>query len=328
MRWGRAAVAGGAAVGAAAAYNAAAKRGVQPLANLLGGVDGTFVWRGHRVAYTRHGDGPPLLLVHSIHVTAWCYEWRRVIEMLAERFTVYVPDLLGFGRSDRPAIAYSAQSYLALLADFAERVIRQPCAIVGSSLSGSYAIALAARDPSQFERVVAVAPTGTMRIEPSAGSGALIRASIDLPVVGSALFNAMVSRSSLRRALLHRYADTRRVTESLLDIHYQTAHQPGARHAPAAFVGQRLNLNVREDVRRLRQPLLLIWGEAARQTSLSDAHPFRAVRPDTELMVIRHASDSPQEEAPEEFCDALMGFLASAPQQQAATTGVGGTNAA
>jgi len=47
------------------------------------------------------GDGPPLLLLHGYpetHVT-----WHKVAPRLAERYSVYIPDLRGYGDSSRPS---------------------------------------------------------------------------------------------------------------------------------------------------------------------------------------------------------------------------------
>jgi haloacetate dehalogenase len=46
------------------------------------------------------GSGPPLLLLHGYPQTRMC--WAKVAPRLAERFTVVVPDLRGYGRSDKP----------------------------------------------------------------------------------------------------------------------------------------------------------------------------------------------------------------------------------
>src|SRR5215207_7878329 len=108
MKWRKLLMSGGAAVGAAAAYNHVAQRAVGPLQNLLGGEEGSFRWRGHRIAYTKRGDGPPVLLVHGIHAAAWSYEWRSNVDALARGHTVYTVDLLGFGQSDRPGTRYSS----------------------------------------------------------------------------------------------------------------------------------------------------------------------------------------------------------------------------
>src|SRR3712207_8079434 len=52
MQWRRVLMGGGAALGAAAAYNAMACHDVPPLANPVGGREGYFDWRGSRIAYT------------------------------------------------------------------------------------------------------------------------------------------------------------------------------------------------------------------------------------------------------------------------------------
>lgn len=56
---------------------------------------------GGRIFARVGGDGPPLLLVHGFPETA--AQWHRVAPKLAERFTVVVPDLRGYGWSSAPA---------------------------------------------------------------------------------------------------------------------------------------------------------------------------------------------------------------------------------
>src|SRR5690348_12227442 len=87
--WRRAIVGGGALVGAAAAFNAIARRRVPPLENLLGGAEEWFEWRGHRIAHTVRGQGTPVLLVHGIHAAASSQEWLGVVELLARQHTVH-----------------------------------------------------------------------------------------------------------------------------------------------------------------------------------------------------------------------------------------------
>jgi pimeloyl-ACP methyl ester carboxylesterase len=60
-----------------------------------------FATGAGEIAWDRLGQGPPIVLVHGTPWSSWT--WRRVARRLAERFTVYVFDLLGFGASDRGA---------------------------------------------------------------------------------------------------------------------------------------------------------------------------------------------------------------------------------
>ena len=325
MRWRTTMIAGSAAVGAAAAWNAWTRHGVGPYANPLGGAEGTYRWRGHRIAFTVHGAGAPLVLVHDVRETASSFEWRDVVDALGARFQVHAIDLLGFGRSARPATRYAPRLYTSLLADFAADVVAQPVALVAAGRAGAYAIDLAARDPARVPALVLVAPVGLAPGERAVGvAGEARRAAVELPVLGTTLFNARVSRAAIRRRLERLYADDRRVTEALVDHHFVAAHQPGARHAPAALLAGRLDLGVRGALRRLRQPALLVWGEHAAEQPVDEARAFLAAKPDLEVAILERAGDLPHEEQPAAFLDAVVPFLerhrAGAPRADASAS--------
>lgn len=308
--WRRFLVSGGTLLGAAAAYNVYARRGVDRLPNLIGGEEGGWEWRGRRVAFTRRGEGPPILLVHGIHAAAWSYEWRHTADHLARDHTVYTIDLLGFGRSDRPAARYTARLYIALLSDFVAQVIGGACVLVAAGLSAAYAIILGARDPERFPALALIAPTGLTRLNgPAGAAGDAERLALGAPVLGTAAFNALVSRRALGHFLEEAYFDHTLVTRELIDVYYETAHQRGARHAPAAFLSGQLNIDVRRALRRLRQPALLFWGEEARITPVEEIRGFRALKPDFSAHILSPCGDLPQDERPDEFNVILSTWL-------------------
>ena len=301
---------GGAILGAAAAYNAFARKGVDELTNLIGGEEGGFDWRGRRISFTRRGKGPPLLLIHGIHAAAWSYEWHDNVDHLALTNTVYTLDLLGFGRSDRPAIRYSARLYISLISDFVDQVIGDPCVLVATSLSGAYAVVLGARDPQRFPAVALVAPAGLVRLNRAASiAGEAGQLAVDAPIVGTAMFNALVSRRSIRSFLQKAYADDSIVTDELVEIYYWTSHQRGARHAPAAFLSGHLNIDVRQALRRLTQPSLLIWGEEGNTPALEESRGLRTLKPDLETAILSPAGDIPHDERPDDFNVILSSWL-------------------
>jgi pimeloyl-ACP methyl ester carboxylesterase len=334
MRWSRLLLSGGAVLGAAATYNAAARRGAAALDNRLGGSEEWFTWRGRRIAFTRRGEGSPVLLVHGIHAAASSFEWRGNVEALAARHTVYTIDLLGFGLSDRPPIRYAARLYTALIDDFVDRVVRAPVALVANSLSAAYAIVLGARDAARYPALVLVQPTGLVRLhQPASAGNDVARMAIDAPVVGTAMFNALVSRRSLRLFLRQAYADESLVSEQLVDAYYDVAHQPGARHAPAAFVAGHLNVDVRHSLRRLVQPTLLAWGEHAEIAPVDEARGFLALKSDLELAIFDPSGDLPHDERAAEFNETVLAFLdralgASGPAAPDARTRIGASRTA
>lgn len=311
--WRRLLMSGGAALGSVAAFNLLARRSIAPLPNLLGGEEGTFEWRGHRIAYTVHGDGPPVLLVHGVGLWNWSFEWRRNVDVLARHYRVFAIDLLGYGRSSRPAIGYSARLFIALLGDFARRVVASPVALVGAGLSGAYAVEVAAADPARFPLLVLVVPPGLtqLRARPSTTDGAGRRL-VDTPLVGTAAFNTRVTRAALARGLAAAYYRDHRIDRGLLDVAYATTHQPGAKHAPAAWLGEQLNHDIRAALRRLVQPTLLVWGAQAESSPVEESFGYRALRRDLRVAILDPAGDVPHDEQPEEFNEVVGEFLSTA----------------
>jgi pimeloyl-ACP methyl ester carboxylesterase len=310
MRWRKAAAASGAALGAAALYNVTASHRVPVLQNELGGESDELLWRGHRIAYTRHGSGSPVLLVHGIHAGASSNEWRHTVDALAERYTVFALDLLGFGRSARPSLRYTPALYQALLADVMVRLGRGPLAVVARSLSAAYLVSLAARDPRHIAALALIGPTGLGQLsaEASTSQGAT-HLLLEAPIIGTTIYNALTSPASMRTFLEASYANDRLVTDELVEGYVHNARQPGGKHVVSAFLGGRLNVDLRNPLRRVRHPMLVLWGEQARQNPVQHAHAFRVLRPEAEWELISDAGDLPHDEQPALTNAALHRFL-------------------
>lgn len=308
MRWGKAAAAGGAALGAAALYNAAALS-EGPLANRLGGEPGDLSWRNHRVAYTRHGEGTPVLLVHGLHAGASSFEWRHTVDALAKHHTVIALDLLGFGQSERPALRYTPALFQALVADVIARVIHERCAVVSSSLAAAHMIALAARDSRHISALALIGPLGMSLIQAETAGQTTASMLLQAPIIGTSVYNGMTSDANLRAWLQRSYANDRLVDDALVQAYVHSARQPGGKHAIAALVGGRLNVDVRNALRRMRQPTLLLWGDQARENPVQNAHAFRVLKPDAEWSLISDAGDFPHAEQPDATNTAILRFL-------------------
>lgn len=275
----------------------------------LGGESGEILWRGHRIAYTRHGEGTPVLLVHGIYAGASSFEWRHTIPALAKHHTVFAVDLLGFGRSDRPSVSYTPGLYQALLGEVIARVVRESCGVVASALSAAQLIALAARDPRHIASIALIAPTGVAYLREQVATGGAARAFLGAPFVGNTIYNRLTSPANMRQHLESAYADDRLVTPALVESYVRVARQPGGKHAVAAFLRGRLNVDVRAALRRVRQPTLLLWGDLARQNPVEHAHAFRAIKHDLEWTLIQEAGDLPHDERPNEVNTTLRSFL-------------------
>jgi pimeloyl-ACP methyl ester carboxylesterase len=298
-----------AALAGAAALRSRSRAAPPPLPNPLGGRELEYRWRGWRIAGAVQGEGPPVLLVHAIHAAAWSWEWRRTVGPLARGRRVFALDLLGFGRSERPNVEYSAELYASLITDFARDIVGEPCALVANSLAAAHAIVAAGRAAEQFPVLVLVQPTGMTRLVGPNPVAEPIGRFIRSAGAGDGAFRALTSRPSIRHFLKRSYDDARQVTDDVVEVHHAVARQPGARFAPAAFVGFRLNADVRPVVPTIRQPTLLVWGAQPATNPLSERDAFVRARPDWETLLVDGAADLPHDEQPERFNPAVAGFL-------------------
>ena len=308
------ALAAGGALTALAGANAWIGSTVGPLPDQLPGERREFEWRGHRIVYYAAGpdDAPdePVVLIHGHNAAASAWEMREPFARLGAHYRVVAPDLFGYGASDRPPTDYSAALYIDLLRDFLREGVRYPATVIASSVSAAHAIQVAADDPEWITRLVLISPTGLGAQRGATPGGAAITSLFRSPVVGEALFNALVSRPSLRYFLeAQTYYHQDRVTADLIELNYQTAHQPGARYAPAAFVGGALFHDVTDAWPRVGQRTLLVWGGQATFTPPGDAAPFQALNPGAELEILPDSGIIPHDEQPAVFATLVGSWL-------------------
>lgn len=95
---------------------------------------------GHRIAYERKGDGPPLVLLHGWPMDG--REWRRQLEGLSDEFTVVAWDAPGAGRSTDPPETFRLPDWADCLAAFIEALGLERCHVGGTSWGGGLALEL------------------------------------------------------------------------------------------------------------------------------------------------------------------------------------------
>lgn len=113
-------------------------------------------FEGHRVAYVDIGNGPTLLLLHGLGGTADF--WQPVAELLQPNFRLIIPDLLGFGFSDKPRLTYSLARHMgAILAVLRAAQATSLHTLIGHSAGCVIAVALLASGQVQTTQVVLAA---------------------------------------------------------------------------------------------------------------------------------------------------------------------------
>lgn len=115
-----------------------------------------------RMHYLDEGprDGQILLCMHG--EPSWCYLYRKMIPSLVEAgFRVLAPDLVGFGRSDKPADTedYTFAKHVSWMTDWVTQLDIQGATLVAQDWGGLIGLRLVAAMPQRFERVT-IANTG------------------------------------------------------------------------------------------------------------------------------------------------------------------------
>jgi len=106
------------------------------------------------VAFSDVGRGPPVVLLHGL--ACGKRMWFHQIRALRQRFRVIAYDLRGHGETDAPAVAteYSAAHLARDLVGVLDALNIERAAIVGFSLGGGPALAVAATSPERVSRLV------------------------------------------------------------------------------------------------------------------------------------------------------------------------------
>lgn len=107
---------------------------------------------GIRLYYELHGSGTPLVLIPGIGYGGWM--WHRMIPPLAEQFQVISIDNRGSGQSDKPPGPYSAQMLAADVIGMLDDFDMSKAHIMGHSMGGFVAQALAVDYPERVDRLI------------------------------------------------------------------------------------------------------------------------------------------------------------------------------
>ena len=102
---------------------------------------------GIELAYTRHGAGAPMVLLHGYPLDGSI--WSEVVPFLIDKFELIIPDLRGFGESTTVETPYTMDTFASDVAGLLDHLGFEKTAIVGHSMGGYVALAIAKLYPTR-----------------------------------------------------------------------------------------------------------------------------------------------------------------------------------
>src|SRR3954468_3386053 len=244
---------------------------------------------------SQSGDGPPLVLLHSLLSDRASFE--RIIPELSKSFRVIVPELPGFGNSE------PGSGGIAAVADRMAGAVNE-CAdgddvvVLGNGYGGFVALQMAIRHPYIANKLV-LADCGAAFSEP-----------------GREAFRNMAA-ASMAKGLS---AITEVAMRRLFAPEFQAAHPDLMQDRREAFLrtdpevfraacDALATLDLRPELGKVKVPALVLVGEHDEATPPPMSHELAAGLPHAYLEIIPGCAHVPQLQSPRLFLDVIGDFL-------------------
>jgi 2-hydroxy-6-oxonona-2,4-dienedioate hydrolase len=246
------------------------------------------------IPHKTNDDENFLILLHGIGASA--ERWMLVAPALSKHFRVIVPDIIGFGYSDKPTVEYTIDFFMDFLGGFLENLRIHNPNIIGSSLGGYLAAEFAIRFNARVKKLILAAPAGIMRSSTNVLDQYIMAALY--PTYENAL-----------RAFMDMAFDPSVVTEKTVRDFVNRMRLPNAKYAfMSTLLGMRDGPKLSDRLSKILAPTLLIWGDKDSMIPLQYSTEYTKI-PGSSLIVMNDCGHTPYVENPVVFNQAILKFL-------------------
>lgn len=271
---------------------------------------------GIKTHYIHAGEGEPVVLVHGGGPGAsGKHNWSKNIAALAEHFSVYAIDLIGYGYTDKPSIDYTYKAKVEHFSAFIDALCLDGVRLSGNSM-GCYVVTRYMLDnPKRVKKLFMVATAtvaSAMGVGDISNQGGKVRWRV----------GETVTEEAMRDWLGMLIYNKENITDELVRARVKLGLLPGAAEAQNSYRQQMKLVKTDPNLRqwyeighRLPQvtiPMALIWGANDEFAPVELGHRMRDMLPNLKAFhVVDGAGHQVQNDQPEQFNKLITEFFLS-----------------
>jgi len=250
----------------------------------------------NKIRYLESGNSKKtLVLIHGLGASA--ERWEKVIPLFAKHFRVIIPDLIGFGYSDKPLTDYTLHFFSSFLEKFFTAANIQHPILIGSSLGGQIAVEYTTDHPQNVEKLILVSPSGVMKKSTPA---------LDAYIMAALYPN----EENAKNAFELMESSGKHIDEKIINGFIERMKLPNAK---LAFMSTLLGLkNTKVITTKLQSmiiPTLIIWGANDHVIPIQHADEFVASIKDCRFLRMDNCGHTPYVQDPNSFASLVLKFL-------------------
>ncbi len=249
-------------------------------------------------------DGQPLVLIHGS--TDSLITWEPWISRLRDTFRIITPDLPGHGLTGAVADSdYSEEGMVRFISEVANALKLDTFVVGGNSMGGRIAARFTEEHPARVTQLILIDSGGFGKRGAPAVEFAF--SLLSKPVLARPLLN-IAPRWLVAVGLDQAVSSKAVLSKERINAFWDLNHLEGTRDATILRLSTATS-SVREHLREIQVPTLILWGEEDRVVPVEAAHGFQAAIRNSKLIIYPHTGHLPQEEVADESAAEVRAFL-------------------
>ena len=251
---------------------------------------------GNKIRYFESGSSKKtLVLVHGLGASS--ERWKYVLPLLATEFHVVVPDLVGFGYSDKPLADYTIDFFSNFLEKFLLSLGIEQTSIIGSSLGGKIAAEYTSSHSHSVNKLILVSPSGIMKQSTFA---------LDAYIMAALYPN----EESARNAFETMDGSGKKIPMEIINGFVTRMKLPNAKFAfMSTLLGLKNSDLITKKLENISSPTLVIWGSDDPVIPITFANGFVSSINDCKFYEMNECGHTPYVQDPKLFASQVLKFL-------------------